>query len=116
MPGNLPFPEVQKLMSVMTDGDWNSKPWIKSQLEDRGFQDVDVCVKKDKLTLTPSILLDLTMLVLPVMVMSFWTEEQRKENAGKLRPALERYLENTFGDGDVETEWVAILSTARKSR
>ncbi|KAJ5124029.1 uncharacterized protein N7515_007854 [Penicillium bovifimosum] len=116
MPGNLPFPEVEKMVSVMTDGHWHSKPWIESQLEERGFQEIDVCVRRDKLTLTPSIFLEMTMLVLPIMVMSFWTEEQRKENADKVRPALERYLEDTFGDDDIETEWVAILSTARKSR
>ncbi|KAJ5554933.1 hypothetical protein N7461_003403 [Penicillium sp. DV-2018c] len=116
MPGNLPFPKVEKVVTGMSDGHWNSESWIKAQLEERGLQEINVCVEKDRLTLTPSIFLEMTMLILPIMLTSVWTEEQRKKNADNVRPALERYLKNTFGDGDIETEWVAILSTARKSR
>ncbi|KAJ5510115.1 hypothetical protein N7453_002218 [Penicillium expansum] len=115
MPGNLPFPEAQQLMAVMTEGEWNSKLWIESQLEGRGFQDIDVRPTTIKLTLTCPVFLEMTMLVLPMMMKSFWTEEQREEHKDKVGPALEKYLEDTYQNGNIHTDWVAILSTARKS-
>ncbi|CAI7615849.1 unnamed protein product [Penicillium glandicola] len=115
MPGSLSFPETPKLLAVLTDGQWDSKPWIESQLEERGFQDIDVRTTTTKLTLTSPVFVEMTMLILPVMMKSFWTEKQREENKDKVRPAIEKYLEDTYGYGNIETEWVAILSTARKS-
>ncbi|KAJ5780324.1 hypothetical protein N7457_005484 [Penicillium paradoxum] len=115
IPGNLPFPETQELLASLNDGEWYSKPWIESQLENRGFQDVDVRVSKIKLALISSVFVDMAMMMIPSMTKSFWTDKQREEHADKLRPALEKYAKDTFGDGDIETEWVALLSTARQS-
>lgn len=114
IPGDLPFPETQELMSSFTDGKWYSAPWIESQLKERGFQDLRVRTSKVTLTLTSSVFIDMTMLMLPSMIKSFWTDKQREENEDKLRPTLEKYSRDAFGDGDIQTEWVAILSTARK--
>ncbi|KAJ5372809.1 hypothetical protein N7517_004815, partial [Penicillium concentricum] len=115
MPGELCFPETQKILAVLTDGKWDSKPWIESQLEELGFQDIDVRPTTIKLTLTSSIFVDMSMLMFPMIMNSFWTEKQREENKDKVRPALEKYVEDIYGSGNIDTEWVAILSTARKS-
>ncbi|KAJ5530467.1 hypothetical protein N7527_003860 [Penicillium freii] len=115
MPGNLPFFEPEKFMATTTDGNWHSKPWIESQLEERGFQDIDVRPTTINLTLTCPVFVEMTMLILPMMMKSFWNEEQQEENKDKLRPALEKYLEDTYENGTMDTDWVAILSTARKS-
>ncbi|KAF9252478.1 hypothetical protein DTO006G1_8959 [Penicillium roqueforti] len=115
MPGNLPFPEAPKLLGVITDGQWHSKPWIESQLEGRGLQDIDVREITTKLTLTSPILVEMIMMMLPVLMKSFWTEKQREENTDNVRPAVEKYLEDTYGHGNIDTDWMAILSTARKS-
>ncbi|KXG46242.1 uncharacterized protein PGRI_050980 [Penicillium griseofulvum] len=114
MPGNLCFPETRELMAVMTEGQWDSKSWIESQLEQLGFQDIDVRPATIKLTLASHVFVDMSMLMVPVMVNSFWTEKQREENKDKVRPALEKYVEDVYGSGNIDTEWVAILSTARK--
>jgi hypothetical protein len=34
-PGNLSFPETPKLLAALTDGQWDSKAWIETQLEER---------------------------------------------------------------------------------
>ncbi|CAG7946353.1 unnamed protein product [Penicillium nalgiovense] len=115
MPGDLSFPETPKLLEVLTDGQWDSKDWIESQLEERGFQDIDVRPRTTKLTITSPIFVDMTMLMIPMMVKTFWGEKQREEHQDKVRPAIEKYLEDTYGYGNIDTEWVAILSTARKS-
>lgn len=115
MPGNLPFFEPEKFMATTTDGNWHSKPWIESQLEERGFQDIDVRPTTINLTLECPVFVEMTMLILPMMMKSFWNEKQQEENKDKLRPALEKYLEDTYENGTIDTDWVAILSTARKS-
>ncbi|KAJ5970477.1 uncharacterized protein N7479_000395 [Penicillium vulpinum] len=115
MPGDLWFPETAKLLAVMSDGKWDSKPWIESQLEERGFQDINVRATTVKQTLTSPVFVDMAMLMIPTMINSFWTEKQREENKDKIRPALEKYMADTYGNGNIDTDWVAILSTARKS-
>lgn len=102
-------------MAAMNEGQWYSKPWIESQLEERGFQDINVRPTTVKLTLTCPVFLEMTMLVLPTMMKDFWTKEQQEENKDKVGPALKRYLEETSENGNIHTDWVAILSTARKS-
>jgi hypothetical protein len=116
MPGNLPFPETAELMSVMSNGEWNSVPWIESQLEQRGFEDINVRVETAKIAIQSSVFVEMTMLVLPIMVKSFWNEDQRENFEDKVRAALEKYVVDTYGsDGNIETNWVAILSTAHKA-
>jgi hypothetical protein len=116
MPDNLTFPETGELMSIMSDGEWNSIPWIESQLEQRGFKDINVRAETVKLMLKPSLFVEMTMLVLPVMFKSFWNEEQRENLEDKVRAALEKYVADIYGsDGDLETNWMAIISTARKA-
>ncbi|KAJ5519943.1 hypothetical protein N7463_000396 [Penicillium fimorum] len=115
MPGDLYFPETPKLLAVMTDGQWDSKSWIESQLEELGFQDIEVRPTTIKLTLTSPVFVDMSMFMFPLMANSFWTEKQLEENKDKVRPALEKYVEGVYGSGNIDTEWVAILSTAHKS-
>jgi hypothetical protein len=58
---------------------------------------------------------DITMMMLIVIIKSFWTDKQRKENEDKVRPAVEKYVVDTYGENaDIEMKWVAIISTARK--
>ncbi|CAG8938816.1 unnamed protein product [Penicillium salamii] len=116
MPGHLPFPETTDLLKRLTDGEWHSVDWIRSQLEERGFKGIDIRVETAKITLESSVFVDMSMLMLPIMMKSFWTEEQREMYEPKVHAALVEYVEDVFGYGkDVETDWVAIISTARKA-
>ncbi|KAJ5353109.1 hypothetical protein N7452_002083 [Penicillium brevicompactum] len=117
MPGNLPFPESKDILATLSDGEWHSLTWIKSQLEKRGFEDIEVRVETASIALRSSVFVDMSMLMLPMMIKSFWSEEQREANEHKIRPALVAYVdENYSSDGEVETDWVAIISTGRKFR
>lgn len=97
------------------DGKWHSVSWIKSQLEQRGCEEVDVRIETANISLHSDVFVDMSLLMLPIVTKHFWSEEQRDEQQDNVRAALEKYVEDNFGGGDVETEWVAILSTARKS-
>lgn len=55
------------------------------------------------------------MMMLIVIIKSFWADKQRKENEDKVRPAVEKYVVDTYGkNADIEMKWVAIISTASK--
>lgn len=115
IPGNLPFPTPQEFLSVIGDGQWNSVSWIESQLQQRRFEDVNVKIDSKHISLTKKKLLETSMVMFPLVVQRFWTAEQREQNESKVQPALAQYLEDTYGDGVVPMDWIAILSTARKS-
>lgn len=99
----------------MCDGKWNSVSWIESQLKQRGFVDIKVNADTKAMSVPVPELVEMTTMMLPMITRSFWTDRQREESEHKVRPALEEYLRNLYGEnGDVPMEWTAILSTARK--
>ncbi|CAG7968422.1 unnamed protein product [Penicillium olsonii] len=113
---DLPFPGSAELLAVLSDGEWHSVAWIKSQLVQRGFEDIDVRVETATTSLESSVFVDMTMFMLPVVMKYFWSEEQREKYEPEVRTALVKSVEDIFGrDQDTVTEWEAIISTARKS-
>lgn len=115
MPGNLPFPTSEEFLSILSHGKWHSVPWIKSQLQQRGFENIIVEADTKAISLPVPEFVEMSMLMFPMIANSFWTQKQREDSQDKVRPALEKYLEDRYGkDGDVFIEWTAVLSTARK--
>ncbi|KAJ5215723.1 uncharacterized protein N7498_002130 [Penicillium cinerascens] len=115
IPGNLPFPTTQEFLSILSHGEWHSVPWIKSQLQQRGFENIIVKADTKAISLVIPEFVEMVMLMFPIGAKSFWTPKQREDSEDKIRPALVKYLEDRYGkDGDVPIEWTAILSTARK--
>ena len=113
---DLPFPGSAELLAALSDGEWHSVAWIKSQLEQRGFEDIEVRVETATTSLESSVFVDMTMFMLPVVMKYFWSEEQREKYESEVRTALAKAVEDIFGrDQDTVTEWEAIISTARKS-
>ena len=115
IPGNLPFPTALQFLEALSTGKWHSVPWIESQLQKRGYEDINVrCITK-KISIKVPNFVEMTMLMFVMVSKVFWTQKQREENTEKVRPALEKYLVGTYGEaGDIPMEWTAILSTARK--
>ncbi|KAJ5363696.1 Acetylaranotin bis-thiomethyltransferase [Penicillium cataractarum] len=115
IPGNLPFPTPQEFVESLGSGQWNSVSWIELQLKERGFEDINVRPVTKSMSIKVPNLLEMSMIMFAMVSKVFWTEKQREEDTDKVRPALERYLETTYGkEGDVPMEWTAIVSTARK--
>lgn len=56
------------------------------------------------------------MFMVPVVVEQFWSADMKRLNEDKIRPTLEKYLIDTYGEnGEVAGDWIAIVSTARKA-
>lgn len=102
-------------MTSLGNGDWNSVEWIESQLQERGFDDINVKADTKAISLLVPEFVEMFMLMFPMISKSFWTEEQREKYGDLVRPALEKYLDMYGVDGEVPMEWTAILSTARKA-
>ncbi|CEJ53919.1 hypothetical protein PMG11_00252 [Penicillium brasilianum] len=115
IPGNLPFPTPQEFIESLNTGKWNSVSWIETQLKERGFEDINVRPVTKSISIMVPEFVEMNTLMLSMVSKVFWTEKQREEDTDKVRPALERYLETTYGkEGDILMEWTAIISTARK--
>lgn len=116
IPGDLPFPTAQQFLETLGTGEWHSVSWIESQLKERGFEDINVRSVTKAMSIKVPNFVEMTMIMFSMVSKAFWTEKQRQEDTEKVRPALEKYLETTYGkEGDIPMEWTAILSTARKS-
>lgn len=105
------------MLSILGKGEFHSVSWIQSQLQERGFVDINVKVETKPISLKVPEFVEMSMIMFPMISQSFWTEQQREESFDKVRPALEKYLVDLYGkDGEIPMEWTAILSTARKSK
>ena len=92
-------------------------PWIESQLKQRGFENIIVKAETRAISLVGPELVEMATMMFPAIAKFFWTEKQREDHEHKVRPALEKYLEERYGKNkDVPMEWTAILSTARKPK
>lgn len=98
----------------MGNGQWYSANWVESQLSHRDLEDVNVDVVTRTVVLSVVEMVEMVMVMFPMVAKYFWTEEQRNDNEEKVRPALEKYLVDTYKDGEVPLTWTAILATARK--
>lgn len=114
MPGNLPWPSSEEFLNSMGNGQWYSANWVESQLSHRDLEDVNVDIVTRTVVLSVVEMVEMVMVMFPMVAKYFWTEEQRNDNEEKVRPALEKYLVDTYKDGEVPLTWTAILATARK--
>lgn len=115
IPGNLPFPTADEFQNALGSGDWNSPTWVSDQLSQRGLEDVSANVVVKNISISVPELLETTMIMFPMVKQHFWTAEQQKAHENEVRPALQKYLVDTYGeDGNVPMVWTAILATARK--
>lgn len=116
MPGNLPWPTPSEFFDALNNGQWHSATWVKTHLDQRDLEDVNVNVITKHISMSVPELVEMTMVMFPMVAQYFWTADQREENhAEKIRQMLQERLVNTHGaDQNVPTVWIAILATARK--
>ena len=112
----LPWPDAEEFLVSLSAGRWHSVEWIEDQLEARGYSDINVnSVTKVNALPVPEFL-DMAMFMVPVVIDKFWSANMKLLNEGNVRPALEKYLIDTYGEnGEVAGDWIAIVSTARKA-
>ncbi|KAJ9284827.1 hypothetical protein DTO021C3_7573 [Paecilomyces variotii] len=116
IPGNLPFPSQKEFLAAIGKGHWDDEAWIASCLREHGFEDVSVKPIQE------TVVVDnhdqfITMLssMIPLITSRFWSEDQKQAHEKDIAPVMRTYLENKYGkDQPIETDWIAILSSAKK--
>ncbi|KAL8865035.1 MAG: hypothetical protein Q9174_007108, partial [Haloplaca sp. 1 TL-2023] len=119
LPGSPPFPDDLTMYRSWGVGDWWSVDWIRSHLSDPKnyrFEDVDVeAVGKDLVMESPAIFVDTFSVMIPMIIKRFWSEQDRREKADLVVPALLKYMNEKYGEGKpVRMHWVANIVTATK--
>jgi hypothetical protein len=114
LPGNLPQLSGTDFLKLI--GNWDDPSWIETQLRKRGLEDVQVNpVAKTMGMGTAQELVPVLNAPLTLIMSKIWNEEQMHQSGANVIPALEKYLEDTYGkDKLVSKLWVAIVASGRK--
>lgn len=116
IPGNYPWPTVEEFLDLIGDGKWYSVSWVQSQLQERGFRDINVKPVTKSVTMKVSEFLLMLNMMVPMIAKHLWSEQQQKDGLDKAIPAIKKYLEEKFGaDGTITDDWTALVATARKA-
>ncbi|KAL2796244.1 S-adenosyl-L-methionine-dependent methyltransferase [Aspergillus keveii] len=114
LPDKLPYPSQGELNSIYNSG-WDDSSRIAEFLTDAGFADIDVTTGDKKIAMPLNNLAEACLMVNPIILARFWTQEQRDENAHLVPGAVRRYIEELFGkEGPGFLEATAIIAVARK--
>jgi ubiquinone/menaquinone biosynthesis C-methylase UbiE len=111
----LPVDErLRKMFSE--DGEWDDAAWIEEVLPSFGFVDVQT-----KLVPSTSVLSDtaecahMVKGILSMIMSKYWSEEQRSDFGDRAKAVVTRYMEEKYGDGEIEWQWEAVLTMAKKA-
>ncbi|KAL1862035.1 hypothetical protein Plec18170_000859 [Paecilomyces lecythidis] len=116
IPGNLPFPSQQEFLEAIGKGHWDDETWIAERLQDHGFEDISVRPVEESVTVdNHDDFITMLSSMTPLITSRFWSEEQKQTHEKDIAPVMRAYLERKYGKGQpIKTDWIAILSTAKK--
>ncbi|CAP96441.1 hypothetical protein E8E15_007455 [Penicillium rubens] len=114
IPADLPFPTTKEFMSCMNPG-WDSEDYVHSRFEEAGFHSVQVTTISKQFETSVEDLYKIAQPVIPIIVSKWWNQEQRDKYENDILPALQRHLNETYGEnGLVPQEWTAVFATGQK--
>lgn len=116
IPGNLPFPSQKEFLEAIGNGHWDEETWIEACLREHGFENIVVTPIQERITVdNADYFLTTVSSMLPLITSKFWNEEQRQAHEKDIPSVVLKYLEEKYGKGQpIETDWIAILTTAKK--
>ncbi|KAI9747412.1 MAG: hypothetical protein M1835_002112 [Candelina submexicana] len=115
LPGPPPIPSVPEFIRSANGGDWHLGSYISQTLTHHGFVDVKTEAVQHKASInSPAKFCDTLGPMVGLITGRFWSELQREELGSRVMPAVRKFLDEKYGDGSLELDWVAIVATARK--
>lgn len=117
LPGPPAFPDDLTMYRSWGKGDWFSSEWIQSHLQQTSqFSDLHVeTVSKDLEMESPAAMVDTLSVMIPMILKRFWSERDQKEKGEMAVPALSKYMNEKYGEGNkVGMHWVANVVTMKK--
>ncbi|PYH78665.1 S-adenosyl-L-methionine-dependent methyltransferase [Aspergillus uvarum CBS 121591] len=110
----LPFPTTKEFMSCMNPG-WDDEAYVRGRLEEAGFVRVHTTTISKEFHTSTADLYKIAAPVIPIIVSKWWSAAQREAHEAAILPALERYLEKTYGaTGLVPQRWTAVFAKGEK--
>ncbi|KAI9698156.1 MAG: hypothetical protein M1836_004158 [Candelina mexicana] len=115
LPGPPPIPSMPEFIRSANGGDWHLGSYISQTLTQHGFVDVKTETVEHKASISsPAKLCETLGPMVGLITGKFWSEQQREELGPQVMPAVRKFLDEKYGDGILELDWVAIVATARK--
>ncbi|KAK5453437.1 hypothetical protein LTS15_006622 [Exophiala xenobiotica] len=96
LPGMPPDDQLRKAFS--SGAKWDEEPWVRGFVSEMGF--VDVGVEKG---------------VFMLLVNTQWTEEQKEKYRDRAKDVIEKYMADKYGEGEIQWDWVALMTIAKKA-
>ncbi|KNG87150.1 UbiE/COQ5 family methyltransferase [Aspergillus nomiae NRRL 13137] len=114
LPGSVPAPSEKEIDRLHNVG-WDEESSVRAKFEQAGLSNIQVrTVKKEHLFPMDQFVESCTIII-PMIVNTFWTQDQRDQYESQLPLAIRRYAEGKFGkDGLASLEAEAIIATSRK--
>ncbi|KAF5857076.1 hypothetical protein ETB97_006288 [Aspergillus alliaceus] len=110
--GNIPIISQEQLYGLYNTG-WDDESHVRSELEKSGFTDIKVKIVQRRYLVPLNVFFKECTILIPTVVNTFWTQEQRDQYEQELLLAILRYSEAKYGnEAPVEAE--AIIATGRK--
>ncbi|KIW13852.1 hypothetical protein PV08_06632 [Exophiala spinifera] len=107
--------DAELLKSISSDGNWDDRAWIADFLPRNGFVDVKVTPIPHQTSLAGvSELMSLFQGFTMLLVRKDWSDEEKKDFEKRARVAIEKYMSEKYGDGEIKWDWVALMTTAKK--
>ncbi|KAI1613457.1 S-adenosyl-L-methionine-dependent methyltransferase [Exophiala viscosa] len=97
------------------DAQWGDPAFIRQLLPPLSFVDVQTesVPHRSILPANPGIM-GLLNGILGQIMTKRWTKEEQDQYGERARTAVERYMKQKYGDGEIEWDWIAVLTIAKK--
>lgn len=94
---------------------WDSEDYVRSRIEDAGFQKVYVTTISKEFKTPIADLYKIAEPVIPIIISKWWSQEQRDKHEQDILPALDKHLQAAYGTtGFVPQKWTAVFATGQK--
>ncbi|KAL6247979.1 hypothetical protein RBB50_005327 [Rhinocladiella similis] len=111
-----PVPSDAELLKAFSnDGKWDDKAWITDFMSQTGFVDVKITPLPHQTSLAGvSEVMSLFQGFIMLLIRKDWTDDEKENFKKRARVAIEKYMSEKYGDGEIKWSWVALMTTAKK--
>lgn len=110
------MPIDEKLRQLFSpDARWDDAAFIQQLVPSLGFVNVQTESVSQQSTLSDtSEFMGMLSGMLGMVMTKCWTKEEQDKYSDRAKTAVEKYMRQKYGDGEIKWDWVAILTTAEK--
>ncbi|KAJ9627354.1 hypothetical protein H2204_009765 [Knufia peltigerae] len=112
-----PVPSDEEMLKTFSsDGNWNDREWISDFVSRNGFVNVEITPIPHQTSLAGvTELMSLFQGFIMLLIKKEWSDEEKESFKKRARVAIEKYMTEKYGDGEIKWNWVALMITAKKT-